>query len=50
MNKIESIGKIDSGKQEKIKEFEVRLFCDLLNDEMKKSFSKTVSFTFFYFF
>ena len=48
LNKIESIVKTDSAKQDKLKEFEVRLFCDLLNDEMKKSFSKTVrKFIFF---
>jgi hypothetical protein len=36
------LGKLDPEKQDKKKEYEVRLFCDLLNDEMKKSFSKTV--------
>ncbi len=36
------MGKLDTEKIDKKKEYEVRLYCDLLNDEMKKSFSKTV--------
>lgn len=47
INKYEElINKIDNtpiiSKKEKPKEFEVRLLCDILNEDMKKSFSKTV--------
>lgn len=31
-----------SQKGEKLKEIEVRLVCDIINEEMKKSFNKTV--------
>lgn len=30
-------------KGEKLREIEVRLICDLMNEDMKKSFNKTVN-------